>query len=402
MNQSKKASLASRLFLPSLIFASFATGTITIFTALFLHDLSKTFGVNVGVMGQAITFASVVSVIFALITGILSIRFGDGILLLIGMFAYSIAAVGCYFAWSFISILIFYSVNGVAQAMIGPMTNALVGYNVALDKRAVAIGRINAAGSLAFLIGAPIMGVLSGFGGWRIAVLMFIVPFSIVALPFAGVSIPLGKQSSRAGHESSAHGKGFIKILSNRSATGCLFGNSFRVAVATALLSYGTAFTMERFGLTISLASIVILLVALFATLGNLIERPIRKRGRKAATVVSVLFAGFFTISYAMARSFLVSVVLMFGAGLFDGLAASSSMSLTLEQMPDLRGTMMSLFAAFTGIGVVIGAGIGGLTLILYNYEVLGIILGSMGIIAAIIFRSLTVDPTSNFPRTNT
>jgi MFS family permease len=87
----------------------------------------------------------------------------------------------------------------------------------------------------------------------------------------------------------------------------------------------------------------------------------------------------------------------MLGAGLFDGLAASSSMSLTLEQMPDLRGTMMSLFAAFTGIGVVIGAGIGGLTLILYNYELLGIILGSMGIIAAIIFRFLTVDPTSNF-----
>jgi predicted MFS family arabinose efflux permease len=107
MNRSGKAPLASRLFLSSLIFASFATGTIAIFTALFLHDLSKTFGVNVGVMGQAITFASVVSVIFALITGILSIRFGDGILLLIGMFAYSLAAVGCYFAWSFISILCF-------------------------------------------------------------------------------------------------------------------------------------------------------------------------------------------------------------------------------------------------------------------------------------------------------
>jgi predicted MFS family arabinose efflux permease len=85
--------------------------------------------------------------------------------------------------------------------------------------------------------------------------------------------------------------------------------------------------------------------------------------------------------------------MLMLGAGLFDGLAASASMSLTLEQMPDRRGTMMSLFAAFTGIGVAIGAGIGGLTLILYNYEMLGIILGSMGMIAAIIFKFLTVDP---------
>jgi predicted MFS family arabinose efflux permease len=86
----------------------------------------------------------------------------------------------------------------------------------------------------------------------------------------------------------------------------------------------------------------------------------------------------------------------MLGAALFDGLAASASMSLTLEQMPDLRSTMMSLFAAFTGIGAAIGAGIGGLTLILYNYEVLGMMLGSMGIVAAVVFKFLTVDPTSN------
>ena len=58
----------------------------------------------------------------------------------------------------------------------------------------------------------------------------------------------------------------------------------------------------------------------------------------------------------------------------------------------------MSLFAAFAGIGVAIGAGIGGLTLILYNYEVLGVILGSVGIIAAIIFKLVTVDPTRPAP----
>jgi hypothetical protein len=55
---------------------------------------------------------------------------------------------------------------------------------------------------------------------------------------------------------------------------------------------------------------------------------------------------------------------------------------------------MMPLFGAFAGGGAAIGAGIGGLTLILYNYEVLGMSLGSMGIIAAIIFKFITVDPT--------
>jgi DHA1 family inner membrane transport protein len=387
------------MFLPSLIFASFATGNVGIFAALFLVEISKTFGVDVGLMGQANTFAAVVAVVFALVTGILSVRFSDGTLLLMGMLAYSVAAVGCYFAWSFSSILMSYSVNGLAQAMIGPMTNALVGDNVALEKRASAIGRINAAGSVAILIGAPIMGVLSGFGGWRVAVLLFIVPFSLIAIPFVGVSVSQMKQSSRAANKSSAYSEGLKKVFSSKSATGCLVGNVFRVAVATALIAYGTAFTIERFGLTIGLASIVILLVAFFATLGNLVERPIRKRGRKASTVASVLLAGFFTISYAFAPNLVVSVILMLGAALFDGLATSASMSLTLEQMPELRGTMMSLFAAFSGIGAAIGAGIGGLMLILYNYEVLGMILGSMGIVAAVVFRFLTVDPTSKVRR---
>jgi predicted MFS family arabinose efflux permease len=56
----------------------------------------------------------------------------------------------------------------------------------------------------------------------------------------------------------------------------------------------------------------------------------------------------------------------------------------------------MSLQYAFVSIGSTIGAAIGGLTLILYDYKELGIILGSMGIIAAIIFQFATTDPTES------
>jgi predicted MFS family arabinose efflux permease len=395
LNQSEKAASTSRLFLPALIFSSFATSTLGILTALFLIDMSKTFGVNRGIMGQTNTFASIVSVIFALVMGILSVRFSDRILLLTGMFSYSISAVGCYFAWNFNSILIFYSINGLAQAMIGPMTNALIGDYVALEKRATAIAWTVAAGSFAVVICAPIMGVLSSFGGWQAALLIFIIPISLIALLIAGASIPSAKQSPKVSGANDTYAESFTKIVSNKSAMGCLVGNVFRVAVASALLFYGTAFTIERFGLSIRFASIVILLIALFAALGSLTEqRVIRKRGRKASTVASVLLAGLFTISYTYAPSVRLSVALMSVAGWFDGLAASASTSLTLEQVPELRGTMMSLFAAFAGVGAAIGAGIGGLALIFFDYERLGIVLGSMGIIAAIIFKFSTVDPT--------
>jgi len=397
LNQVDKKASLSRLFLPSLIISNFAASTLGILTALFLLDMSATFGVDRGIMGQINTVSSIASIIFALAMGILSIRFSHRILILTGMLSYSISAIGCYFAWDLNSILIFYSLNGVALAMVVPMTNSLIGDNVALEKRASAVGLTVAAGSIAYFIGAPIMGVLSGFGGWRIVLLSFIIPLSLLALLVMGPSIPWAKQNVGASVAGGTYAESFMKIMLNKSAIGCLAGTVFRYVVFAALLFYGTAFTIERFGLSIDFASIVILLAALFYTLGSLTCSPvIRKLGRKSSTVVAVLLAGLFTISYAYASSVWLSVALMSIAGWFDGLAASASTSLTLEQMPELRGAMMSLSYAFVGVGSAIGAAIGGLTLILYDYEELGIILGSMGIMAAIIFQFVTVDPTES------
>lgn len=373
--------------------SSFATSTLGIVTALFLLDMSQTFGVSPGVMGQTNTVSSIVSIVFALAMGFLSIRFKHRFLILAGMIFYSLSAIGCYFAWDINSMLLFYSLSGLALAIVIPMTNTLIGDRMRPERRSSAVGWTVAAGSLAYFIGAPLMGVLSGFGGWRVVLLSFIIPLSILGLLMIGVSIPSAKQSSTAVAADETYVKSFRNIISNRSAVGCLVGTVFRYAVFAALLFYGTAFTIDRFGLSTDFASIVILLAALFYTLGSLVCGPFVKRlGRKSSTVMAVLLAGFFTISYAYAPSLWLSVALMSIAGWFDGLAASASTSLSLEQMPELRGTMMSLSYAFVGIGSAIGAAIGGFTLIFYDYEELGIVLGSMGIIAAIIFQFLTVD----------
>jgi len=66
---------------------------------------------------------------------------------------------------------------------------------------------------------------------------------------------------------------------------------------------------------------------------------------------------------------------------------------LTLEQVPKLRGTMMSIDAAAINMGYAIGAAVGGKAHDLYNYEGAGSILGAMGIVATIVFYLLTIDP---------
>jgi predicted MFS family arabinose efflux permease len=62
----------------------------------------------------------------------------------------------------------------------------------------------------------------------------------------------------------------------------------------------------------------------------------------------------------------------------------SSVDTLNLEQVPLLRGPMMSLGKAASTLGGVIGSGLGGLTLILYGYSGVGAILGSFGIFSGI------------------
>jgi predicted MFS family arabinose efflux permease len=55
---------------------------------------------------------------------------------------------------------------------------------------------------------------------------------------------------------------------------------------------------------------------------------------------------------------------------------------------------MMSISSAATSLGSAVGAAVGGMALIWYDYDVLGAILGGMGIIAAMVFYLMTKDPT--------
>ena len=89
------------LFLPSLAISNFATGPLGVLITLLLIDIALTFEVSLGVMGQINTLSSVVSVIFGLFMGILSVRFRHKSLLIIGLLCVGVSALGCFLASNF-------------------------------------------------------------------------------------------------------------------------------------------------------------------------------------------------------------------------------------------------------------------------------------------------------------
>ena len=69
--------------------------------------------------------------------------------------------------------------------------------------------------------------------------------------------------------------------------------------------------------------------------------------------------------------------------------ARAASITLTMEQVPSIRGTMMSMNTAAGSLGAALGSGIGGLALYLHGWRLVGISLGTLAILAMCIYQLL-------------
>ena len=70
----------------------------------------------------------------------------------------------------------------------------------------------------------------------------------------------------------------------------------------------------------------------------------------------------------------------------------TTAYSLTVEQVSQFRGTLMSLQSTASNLGVAIGAGIGGIIILFFGYAGIGIIASILCILAALIFYWFTID----------
>jgi len=384
-----------RFILPSLAISRLNIAPPQVLTALLLVDIALSFGIPVGVAGQIRTISAIAAVVSALLISVLSIRFNHKSLLLVGLAFLTISALGCGLAPDFNSMVVSYSLTGLGVAMVTAMTNTLVAEYFPVEKRAGAMGWVVASGAMIYAIGAPVVSLIAGFGGWRMAFLGFVLTLSLFSLPLAFTGLPSISRNpqSRTGRET--YLGGFKDIFSNRSAVACLLGPTLSMTAWQAMLLYSSSFLRQQFLLPTSLVSLSSMASASSYTIGSLVSgRFVNKLGRKPLTVLASLLSGLFIMSYMIIPNLWAALVVNYIACLFTGIRYTAATSLTLEQIPAFRGTMMSLYSAADSIGAALGTGIGGLVLLLYNYELLGVSLGAMGIIASILLYLLAIDPT--------
>jgi len=157
---------------------------------------------------------------------------------------------------------------------------------------------------------------------------------------------------------------------------------------------YSVSFFRERFLISTGWAAALISGMALSSALGSLVAGSVISRiGRRKTVTILALMLGVLSITTFNSGSLWLSSATVFPLFLFGWGAYTSGDSLSLEQVPEYRGTMMSINSAVRSMGTTFGAMMGGILLLFYDYVILGVVIGIFGLAAAVNYHLFTKDP---------
>jgi predicted MFS family arabinose efflux permease len=382
------SSKSGRLIVSALGLARYAPRGMTLVAGLFMIEIGKTFGTPVGITSQLNTTFSFIALLTALSMGVLTIRFRLKTLLLAGLTLAVISAIGCFLSPSFSILFLLYSINGISWSMIYPMSTALVGELIPLEKRAGAFSWIFAIPPIITVFGSVYLGYI---GSWRMALILFAIPIALITIILTIMGLP----NIETNRTSTDLLDGFKAIISNSSAISCLLAMLMHSVAWQMMVLMSLPYLREYFEVSREVTSLIYSGFALAVFIGaRLGGRVVNKFGRKPVSVVFASTFGVCTVLFILVPSALLAASLGILACLVTGTRQTAMNSLIVEQLPQVRGAMMSITTASLNLGATIGTGIGGYLLLIYGWKVMGVSMGMFGILGGIILYIFAIDPT--------
>lgn len=377
-------------FVLTLALANLVTALPILITSLLLIDISQSFGIDVGVAGQVRSVASTASVVMGLLMGGLSVRFSHKGLYLLGLGLLSGSALCCSLAPTFPILLVAFALFGLSVTVIRPIGYALMGQFIPLQQRPKVMSYLIVGITSAYLVGSSLVNVI---GEWRLMFLVLLLPLTLINVGLAWIGIP---SKPRETSENPAYQRAFTEVLFNKSALACLVAYTlFHLGGNTVVVTFSGSFYRQTFLADTAFVSFAFMGCSSISIVGSVLGgRLVNRFGRKPVTVLSTLLAGVFSILYVNVTHLWASLVLWFVAAWFIGIGMTAYNSLALEQAPAYSGTMMSLSEVALFGGVAIGSALGGILLLAFNYQVLGL-LGGLVVVASLLFQLFAMDPTA-------
>jgi predicted MFS family arabinose efflux permease len=324
-----------------------------------LPSISVSLGVEPVAAGVLIVAYMLPFGVFQLVFGPLADRFGKTRVILVTFTAFVVATALCAFGTSLANLTVFRALTGLFAAATMPVSLALIGDMVPIEKRQQAVGTFLGVSSLGQALSLGIGGAIANFFDWRGV-------FAVYAVVAAVVAVALWRNLHAASpHEVREHQAGIIRpymallgqATSRRTYLVILFEGVFLLGSFSYL---GTAL-VQRFGLSTLATGALMMAFGVATVIGGRISAKIAARFGQVRTVsAGLLLAAIADVCVFLGGgSVSLSTVGVFLLGLGFMTAHSTMVTMVTEFAARSRGAAMSLTPFSLMVGGAIGTQIG-------------------------------------------
>lgn len=282
---------------------------------------------------------------------------------------------------------------GVAALLSGGFAGAGAWFDE--DDAPWALGYVVGSQSIAWIVGNPIIGVLTDAFSWRLA--YFVPGIAALAALAAALAVP---RAERHVPDAGTVPSGMASIARDRSARRWTIAEFVAYSAWTAELTYIGAFYVQTYDVRESVVGFLLAIGSvafLISTLGT--QRLVQSLGgrRRRLVVTGALAMGcMVALIMNVTPSVTFTVALFFVMALCAGFRSTGSSALALGLLPAQPGAMMAARTTSAQLGYTIGAMLGGLVLAVADFGTLGfVLLVGMAFSAFLIARVEEREPTT-------
>ena len=371
-----KLNIRSRVL--SLTLIRSAPQAVALIVSLLLIEIAQTFGRSIGEVSQMIALSSTLGIFTALSLAFISVKYSPTHIQNAGVVLCTISIIGSIVAPSYSLFFLLYGLSVIGSNLIFSMNTTIAGEIFSGEERSKNIGIIMAGGALFYILGYIVVGYISE---WRLAFTYFAAPFIILSLLSAFRNIPVVK----VGNQKESVTIGVRRIFSSRSAVFRLISTAIS-GVWAVVITLAASFYRDVHGMPLLSVTLLAAGMGTVYAIGALIAgKYVFRFGIKRSNVVCRVLMGVLLIILMNVGNTLLSVSVILVLAFITGANIPAGTELTLRQVPEYKGSMMSLSSAMASLGSSINLAVMGYFLSKGGWGSGGIVVGGLGLTASVL-----------------
>ena len=366
------------LLLPLAAASLLLSSSVTTMLGPLLVDLVDEFDTSIAVTGQLTTITSLAWAFSAVFAGPFSDRYGRKPLLLLGIGLGAIGSLGAALSPSLLWLIVARFVTGLG-GMVPPAIMTTLGDVYPSDRRGRIIGLIVGISGLGPVVAVPLLALLASVFGWRSA---FFVAATSLGILLVALTLwfphTLGSDSARLEFR-----RRIVHPALLPETRRLLAANFLSRIPHSMLVTYIAAYMITRYDLTLAKIALPIAIIALGGPPAGILGGQIADRpGALIRSATGLMIGGVLSLAiFTFGPTLWISV--SFGVLLIISLQLPLPLTLKLfmEASKESRGSIVGVFSLSNQLGIISGAGLGGLALAVIGFAGLGY----LGLIASLV-----------------